>query len=274
MSRKRLLIIDGDEAFAREVADVAERRGFDTTICATSVEGLELALSQRPDLVVVNVELAPTNGWSVCIKLKKDEALQHIPVVLTSSTSTADTFEKHRKLRTRADDYLLKPYQPEQLLELAGQLVGWPDVDEPLVEINEDAPGFEDEYELEGDDAFAIEGDEPLGEVEFESEDAFAALDDEQHDPLAADPLADGSEWDADPLGDPLAVEAGEEEVAFDEEVEPLPEPVEQEEALEEFARGEFATAEFSAGALAAASPSIRCHVSNHAKGFVESCRD
>lgn len=253
MSRKRLLIIDGDEAFAREVADVAERRGFETTTCATSVEGLELAASQQPDLVVVNVELAPTNGWSVCIKLKKDEALQHIPVVLTSSTSTADTFEKHKKLRTRADDYLLKPYEPEQLVDLAGQLVGLPDVGEPLVDID-DAPGFEGEYELEADDAFSIAEDEPLGEVEFESDDGFASFDDE------ADPTVDApsdDEWGHDPLGDPLAIEPGEEAVAFDDEVEPLPEPPE-EAALEEFARGEFATSEFSAGALAAATAALQ----------------
>ena len=124
MARKRILFIDGDEPFVQDVANAARRRGYETIITASSTDGCELARSEHPDLIVVSVELTPTNGWSVCTKLKKDEELRGVPVVLTSSTSTPDTFEKHKKLKTRADDYLLKPYSGDDLIRVATQLLG------------------------------------------------------------------------------------------------------------------------------------------------------
>lgn len=252
MSRKRLLIIDGDEVFTQELVDVAERRGFEVLTSSSSVEGLEFAATHAPDLVVVNVELAPTNGWSVCTKLKKDDALSHIPVVLTSSGSTAETFEKHRKLRTRAEEYLLKPYSASDLLEIAGGLLGLPALGEPLVEVDDtfDDDEFED-HEFEDyavdDDPTTVSEEQPMA---FDDADDFGGLDDEP-DPLAA--AADDLDWASDPLDGPLASGFGDEEViAFDEEVQPLPEPPPAFEALKAFSRGEFETSEFSAGALAA----------------------
>lgn len=262
MSRKRLLIIDGDETFAQEIVNVAERRGFEVLTSTSSVEGLELASSHSPDLVVVNVELSPTNGWSVCTRLKKDDALNHIPVVLTSENSTADTFEKHRKLRTRAEEYLLKPYSPADLLEVAGGLLGLPTLAEPLVEVDEtfDDAGFEDVgfedvgFEDDGFEDYVVDDEptnvsEPVETVSFDEDGGFEQLEDEP-DPLAADE----DQWSSDPLGGPLTHDLADEElVAFDEDVQPLHEELPEGEALEEFSRGgEFATSEFSAGALAA----------------------
>ena len=49
------------------------------------------------------------NGFPVCNKLKKDPALKDVPLIIMSSESSEETFEQHRKLRTRADDYVHKP---------------------------------------------------------------------------------------------------------------------------------------------------------------------
>lgn len=262
MSRKRLLIIDGDDDFARELALHAEQRGYDALQSSSSVEGLELAETQSPDLIVLNVELGPTNGWSVCIKLKKDDALSHIPVILTSSLSTADTFEKHRKLRTRADEYLLKPYSTDALFSMVASLLGLPDSSEPLVHIDNDADafGFDDAEALEED--LVVVGEDGAAElVEFESEDAFGEFDDDfgtLDDELPASSDSDDAAWNApaeEPLGaDPLADDAlGEEFVAFDDDLGSFADDSSppDEGLLGEFARGEFATSEFSAGALA-----------------------
>ena len=53
----------------------------------------------------------------VCQKLKKDDATKAIPLVLTSAEATEETFEKHRALKVRADEYLIKPFVPGTLLE-------------------------------------------------------------------------------------------------------------------------------------------------------------
>src|SRR6478735_7543672 len=56
------------------------------------------------------------NGFSVCNKLKRDAALKDVPLIIMSSDSTEETFEQHRRLRTRAEDYLHKPISFDALL--------------------------------------------------------------------------------------------------------------------------------------------------------------
>ena len=95
--------------------------------------------------MVLCVELPGLSGYSWCNRLKKDGTLKSIPLVITSSEATPETFDQHRKLKTRAEDYLLKPFQPETLVERVGALVGLPDAspeDEELVTL--------DDVELEG----------------------------------------------------------------------------------------------------------------------------
>lgn len=119
----RILIIEADRAFARDLATALRPRGVETRLCTDGHEGLEEARSWRPDVVVLCVELPNLSGYSVCNKLKKDEQLKSIPLILTSSDATAETFQQHRKLRTHADEYLLKPFEPATLLRTIGQLV-------------------------------------------------------------------------------------------------------------------------------------------------------
>lgn len=191
MSGKRILFIDGDEAFIRDIAGGVEHQGYQAVLTGSSVEGVDLARTERPDLIVVSVELTPAAGWSVCTRLKKDEELKDIPLILTSSTSTQDTFEKHKKLKTRADEYLLKPYSVDELLRLAGPLLGLAET------ISEDDLIAEDEslssggYDSGTEEEIHIAADEPLANG---------------HDlgDVSLDPLAGSSDdlLDEDSLGD------------------------------------------------------------------------
>src|SRR5947209_15108638 len=85
---------------------------------------MSLAKKDNPDLIVVCVEAQPTNGYMLCTRLKKDEQLKGIPVILTSANATQDSFEKHKKLKTRAEEYLIKPFAPSAVLEKASKLLG------------------------------------------------------------------------------------------------------------------------------------------------------
>jgi ActR/RegA family two-component response regulator len=167
MARKRILFIDSDDGFVRDVASAAQKQGFEASVTGSSSEGVDKAREERPDLIVVSVELAPTNGWSVCTKLKKDDDLKDIPVILTSSLSTPDTFEKHKKLKTRADEYLIKPYSADDLVRIATELVGAPDPadlqgsDEDVVV--EDESLSAGDFDMSGlDEEIPVLGDEPL----------------------------------------------------------------------------------------------------------------
>lgn len=113
------LIIESDTAFAQQLQSAFGARGVDVTLTADGNEGLSKAHELKPDVIVLCVELSGVSGYSICNKLKKDPELAAIPLVLTSSQATEETFEQHKKLKNRADAYLRKPYEPEQLLEVA-----------------------------------------------------------------------------------------------------------------------------------------------------------
>src|SRR5438132_1842963 len=123
---KRILLIDSDEAFAQGLSNAITARGFTATMATNSEQGMSLAKQENPDLIVVCVEAQPTNGYMLCTRLKKDEALKGIPVILTSANATPDSFEKHKKLKTRAEEYLIKPFEPPALFAKVNTLLGLP----------------------------------------------------------------------------------------------------------------------------------------------------
>ena len=121
---KRILLIDSDEGFAQGLTKAIKARGFAAALATDSEQGMSLAKKHNPDLIVVCVEAQPTNGYMLCTRLKKDDQLKDIPVILTSANATPDSFEKHKKLKTRAEEYLIKPFAPQAMLEKASQLLG------------------------------------------------------------------------------------------------------------------------------------------------------
>jgi len=121
---KRILVIDSDESFANVLAAAISKSGLAPLTATNSEHGMTLAKQENPDLIVVCVEAQPTNGYMLCTRLKKDEKLKSTPIILTSANATPDSFEKHKKLKTRAEDYLSKPFPASALVEKASQLLG------------------------------------------------------------------------------------------------------------------------------------------------------
>jgi CheY-like chemotaxis protein len=153
---KKILLIENDPPFAEGLSQALEASGYHVRATGDGKEGLDLARDWTPDAIVLCVELPSMSGYLVCQKLKKDDALKPIPLVLTSAEATAETFEKHRTLKARADEYLLKPYQPEALIEKLGALVGFPDPADvpavPVADADEELVSLEEEVGLEAAD--------------------------------------------------------------------------------------------------------------------------
>ena len=147
---KKILLIENDSSFAGEVSRALESAGFEARATGDGKEGLDLARDWSPDAVVLCVELPGMSGYLVCQKLKKDDALKALPLVLTSAEATEETFDKHRTLKARADDYLLKPYAPEALVEKLGNLVGLPEPEGLEIAPEEELVSLEEELGIEG----------------------------------------------------------------------------------------------------------------------------
>jgi CheY-like chemotaxis protein len=118
-----VLIFESDPSFAHELESGLQRAGCETTVADDANVGLQIAATRKPDLILLTIELPRMNGFSVCNKLKRDPNLQDVPLIILSSDSTEETFEQHRRLRTRAEEYLHKPVTVDHLLPVMRRLV-------------------------------------------------------------------------------------------------------------------------------------------------------
>jgi CheY-like chemotaxis protein len=140
----KVLVFESDAAFAGELRTELGKLGCTTHIVDDGNVGLQQAVSDRPDLILLSIELPRMNGFSVCNKLKKDASLKDVPLIIMSSESSDETFEQHRKLRTRAEDYVHKPIAFGELLQhiqpfiALGEVVGDGGADNGQIYIDDD----------------------------------------------------------------------------------------------------------------------------------------
>src|SRR5208337_1453462 len=113
----KVLVFESDPAFAGELRNELGKLGCTTTVVDDGNVGLQQAGAEKPDLVLLSIELPRMNGFSVCNKLKKDVNLKDVPLIIMSSESSDETFDQHKKLRTRAEAYVHKPIKFHDLLQ-------------------------------------------------------------------------------------------------------------------------------------------------------------
>ena len=119
-----VLIIDADEDFAGQLKATLEARGAEVQTTGDGRAGLDMARLNIPSAIVVCVELPRMSGYSICAKIKKDPTLGAVALVITSAEATQETFEHHKKLKNRAEEYLRKPFEPSMLADVLGQYIG------------------------------------------------------------------------------------------------------------------------------------------------------
>ena len=107
-----ILIIEDDQSVAELERDYLELgAGFACTICADGTEGLQTALSEDFDLVIVDVMLPGLSGFEICRRIRE---VKDIPLIIISAL--ADDIDKVRGLGLGADDYMTKPFSPSELV--------------------------------------------------------------------------------------------------------------------------------------------------------------
>src|ERR1041384_6734352 len=129
-----VLVFESDSKFAGELKGELEKRGCAVTVVDDAAVGLQTASVDKPDLIILTIELPRMNGFSVCNKLKRDPTLKEVPLIIMSSDSTEETFEQHRRLRTHAEDYVHKPIAFVDLLPRISARVALSDGAAPAVE--------------------------------------------------------------------------------------------------------------------------------------------
>ena len=109
-SLARILIIEDDPTLSRQLGELLRGQGYAVCVSQRGEEGLELAITGQPDLVLLDVMLPDTSGFSVLRRLREQ---QQTPVIMLTACGAEE--ERIRGLRHGADDYLSKPFNITEL---------------------------------------------------------------------------------------------------------------------------------------------------------------
>ncbi|MBZ0297552.1 MAG: response regulator [Anaerolineae bacterium] len=111
----KVLVVDDEEGFLQIIQVVLSRAGYDTIVASDGKEGLEMTYSHRPDVIILDDMMPGLTGGEVCIHLKNDQKVNHIPVIMYSAGAKVRNPEYIRKIG--ADGVLFKPSLPGEIIE-------------------------------------------------------------------------------------------------------------------------------------------------------------
>lgn len=110
----RILVIEDDTEILENIEEVLELQSFRALTAKDSSMGLELAKTERPDLVICDVIMPNVDGYSVLNQLRQDEETAAIPFIFL--TGKSERSEVRLGMELGADDYLTKPFTNEELV--------------------------------------------------------------------------------------------------------------------------------------------------------------
>lgn len=107
----RILVVDDDTALAEMIGIVLRTEGFEPSFCADGAEAVETFRAVRPELILLDLMLPGLDGIEICTRIRAESG---VPIImLTARTDTADVV---RGLESGADDYIVKPFNPKELV--------------------------------------------------------------------------------------------------------------------------------------------------------------
>lgn len=119
--KKKILLVDDDPDFVEAVKVIVESGGYEVRVASDGKEGLEAVAEDRPDLIILDVMMPVMDGHRACAALKGDKKTADIPIILLTAVAdrvTTSTYTHRDMLESEAEDYMPKPVEPKELLEL------------------------------------------------------------------------------------------------------------------------------------------------------------
>jgi len=120
---KHILCIEDEPEMIDLIRLILGRRGFEVVGAAGGKEGLEKMRDNTPDLVLLDLMMPDMDGWEVYQQMKADEKTKDIPVIVV--TAKAQSIDKVLGLHiAKVDDYIAKPFSPQDLLSSVDKVFG------------------------------------------------------------------------------------------------------------------------------------------------------
>jgi two-component system cell cycle response regulator DivK len=113
----KILLVEDNEMNRDMLSRRLERKGYQVVLAVDGQSGVEMAQTQAPDLVLMDMSLPVLDGWEAARRLKADVTTQHIPLI--ALTAHAMSSDREKALEAGCDDYDTKPVE---LLRLLGKI--------------------------------------------------------------------------------------------------------------------------------------------------------
>lgn len=109
--KQKILIVDDDRHIVELISLYVEKEGYETVCAYDGKEALQKAAAEKPNLVMLDIMLPGMDGYQVCTQMRKES---NVPIIML--TAKGETFDKVLGLELGADDYIVKPFDPKELV--------------------------------------------------------------------------------------------------------------------------------------------------------------
>jgi DNA-binding response OmpR family regulator len=113
MAKKKILVVDDEQDMARVLKVRLKANGYDVVFASDSVQAFTIANEENPDLIILDIMIPGGGGFVVAERLKQSAATHRIPIIFLTGVSGGE----ERAYKLGASGYVMKPYQPEELME-------------------------------------------------------------------------------------------------------------------------------------------------------------
>jgi CheY-like chemotaxis protein len=118
----KILLVEDNEMNRDMLSRRLERKGFEVVIAVDGQAGINMATSESPDLILMDLSLPVIDGWEATRQIKADPVTHTIPVIALTAHAMAD--DEQKALEAGCDDYDTKPINLKRLLEKIEKFLG------------------------------------------------------------------------------------------------------------------------------------------------------
>jgi twitching motility two-component system response regulator PilH len=116
-----VLIVDDSQTVRQMLAELLQENGLQVIEAINGLEAQEKMQAKQPDLVITDLIMPEMNGYDLCRWIKREPAMQNIPVLICSTKS--EEFDRYWGMKQGADAYITKPFHPLEMLKTVKQLL-------------------------------------------------------------------------------------------------------------------------------------------------------
>jgi len=119
-ARKKILIVE-DDADIRIMMDFVLRENYDLILSEDGISGIRKAIEEKPDLILLDIYMPGMSGFEVCKNVRANPDVSSIPIIILTAGALKE--EVTRGYTLGADDYVFKPFDPEELIKRIEKLI-------------------------------------------------------------------------------------------------------------------------------------------------------